>query len=181
MSRKQAINKKKVIKKKATSFPPYRIGHGYDVHAFGEGDSIILGGVKIPHHHGFIAHSDGDVLIHALCDALLGSIAKGDIGHLFPDSDAQYKGIASTILLERTNQLLQQEEYAIVNIDLSIIAQAPKMSLYIDSMRENLAKVLSIDISQINVKATTTEKLGFTGREEGIAVHAVVMLYKTTD
>ena len=165
----------------ASNVPPYRIGHGYDVHAFGDGDFIVLGGVKIPHHHGFIAHSDGDVLIHALCDALLGSIAKGDIGHLFPDTDAQYKGIASTVLLEQTNQLLQKEQYAIVNIDLSIVAQAPKMSPHIDSMRENLANVLKINVSQINVKATTTEKLGFAGRKEGIAVHAVVMIYKSDD
>lgn len=159
--------------------PPYRIGHGYDVHAFGNGEFIVLGGVKIPHHHGFIAHSDGDVLIHALCDALLGSIAKGDIGHLFPDTDAQYKGIASTVFLEQTNKLLKQEQYAVVNIDLSIIAQAPKIAPYIDLIRENLAEVLKINVSQINVKATTTEKLGFAGREEGIAVHAVVMVYES--
>lgn len=160
---------------------PFRIGHGYDVHAFGEGNFIILGGVKIPYHHSFIAHSDGDVLIHALCDALLGSIAKGDIGHFFPDTDPQYKGIASTILLEKTYEVLQKEHYDIVNLDLSIIAQAPKMSPYIGSMCKVLSNILGIDASQINIKATTTEELGFVGREEGIAVHAVVLVSKTNE
>ena len=159
------------------SIPAYRIGHGYDVHRFGEGDFIILGGVKIPYHHGFIAHSDGDVLIHALCDALLGSISAGDIGQHFPDTDTKYKDINSAILLEETSQLLQQDNYSIANIDASIIAQTPKMSPYIQAMRENLAEVLKLSISQINVKATTTEKLGFIGREEGVAVHCVVMVY----
>ena len=168
-------------KDSTVNIPPYRIGHGYDVHQFGDGDFIILAGIKIPHHHGFIAHSDGDVLIHALCDALLGSIAAGDIGQHFPDSDEQYKGIASAVLLERTSQLLHQAQYMIVNIDLSIVAQAPKMSPYIVLMRENLAVILNIDITQINIKATTTEKLGFVGREEGIAVHAVVMVCKSAD
>ncbi|MCK5394944.1 MAG: 2-C-methyl-D-erythritol 2,4-cyclodiphosphate synthase [Gammaproteobacteria bacterium] len=157
--------------------PAYRIGHGYDVHRFGEGDFITMAGVKIPHHHGFIAHSDGDVLIHSLCDALLGSIAAGDIGQHFPDTDKQYENIASSILLEQVNQLLKQDQYSIVNVDISIVAQAPKMSPHILSMRKNLADILNVDISQINVKATTTENLGFIGREEGIAVHTVVMVY----
>lgn len=157
--------------------PPFRIGHGYDVHRFGEGDFIILGGVKIPYHHGFIAHSDGDVLIHSLCDALLGSIAAGDIGQHFPDTDAQFKDIDSKVLLERCDQILKHEQFAIVNVDISIVAQTPKMSPYIKAMRQQLADVLALSISQINVKATTTEKLGFTGREEGIAVHTVVMVY----
>jgi 2-C-methyl-D-erythritol 2,4-cyclodiphosphate synthase len=166
-----------MVKNKTPQLPPYRIGHGYDVHSFGEGDFIILGGVKIPHHHGFIAHSDGDVLIHSLCDALLGSIAAGDIGQHFPDSDDKYKNIDSSLLLKQTSQLLKQDQFSIVNIDISIIAQTPKMSLHIQAMRQHLSAVLDISISQINIKATTTEKLGFTGREEGIAVHTVVMVY----
>ena len=162
---------------KISHLPPYRIGHGYDVHRFGEGDFIILGGIKIPHNHGFIAHSDGDVLIHSLCDALLGSIAAGDIGQHFPDSDEQYKDIDSRLLLKKINQLLKQEQFLIANIDISIVAQTPKMSPHIQSMRQNLANVLNIAHTQINIKATTTEKLGFTGRQEGIAVHSVVMVY----
>ena len=163
------------------NIPPYRIGHGYDVHRFGEGDFIVLGGVKIPHHSGFIAHSDGDVLIHALCDALLGAIAAGDIGQHFPDSDDRYKNIESTVLLDHVNQLLIKQQYTIVNIDLTIIAQSPKMAPHLQAMLQNLAAVLNIAQTQINVKATTTEGLGFSGREEGIAVHAVAMLYKNRD
>ncbi len=165
---------------KPCQLPPYRIGHGYDVHRFGEGDFIILAGVKIPHNHGFIAHSDGDVLIHSLCDALLGSIAAGDIGQHFPDSDDQYKNIDSSLLLEKINQLLKQAQFLIGNIDISIVAQTPKMSPHIQSMRQHLADVLNIAQTQINIKATTTEKLGFTGRQEGIAVHSVVMVYRMT-
>lgn len=161
---------------KISKMPAYRIGHGYDVHRFGEGDFIILGGVKIPYHHGFIAHSDGDVLIHSLCDALLGSIAAGDIGQHFPDTNDTYKNIDSCILLDQTSQLLKQEFYFIVNVDITIVAQAPKMSPYIEAMRKRLAEILDIAITQINIKSTTTEKLGFTGREEGIAVHSVVMV-----
>jgi 2-C-methyl-D-erythritol 2,4-cyclodiphosphate synthase len=163
---------------KSSLMPAYRIGHGYDVHRFGEGDFIILGGVKIPYHHGFIAHSDGDVLIHSLCDALLGSVAAGDIGQHFPDTDGQYKNIDSSILLDQTSQLLKQDFYSIVNIDISIVAQTPKMSPHIQAMSQHLAEVLDISIQQINIKSTTTEKLGFTGREEGIAVHSVVMVYR---
>ena len=163
-----------------SQFPPYRIGHGYDVHRFGEGDFIVLGGQQIPHNHGFIAHSDGDVLIHSLCDALLGSIAAGDIGQHFPDTDEQYKNIDSSILLEKINQLLKQDQFMIGNIDISIVAQTPKMSPHIQSMRLHLANVLNIAQTQINIKATTTEKLGFTGRQEGIAVHSVVMVYSIT-
>lgn len=161
----------------SSHLPPFRIGHGYDVHRFGEGEFIVLGGVKIPHHSGFIAHSDGDVLIHALCDALLGGMAAGDIGQHFPDTDEAYKNISSSILLEKTAQLLKQNKYAVVNIDITIIAQSPKMASHIQAMTQNLADVLNIAITQINIKATTTEKLGFSGREEGIAVHAVTMLY----
>jgi 2-C-methyl-D-erythritol 2,4-cyclodiphosphate synthase len=166
---------------KKAPLPPFRIGHGYDVHRFGEGDFIVLGGIRIPHHAGFIAHSDGDVLIHALCDALLGAIAAGDIGRHFPDTDEQYKNIDSTVLLDQTNLLLIKAGYAIANIDLTIVAQSPKMSPHIQTMSHNLAGVLNIEKTQINIKATTTENLGFTGREEGIAVHAVAMLYRNSD
>ena len=165
---------------KISEMPAYRIGHGYDVHGFGEGDYVILGGVKIPYHHGFIAHSDGDVLIHSLCDALFGSIAAGDIGQHFPDTNDAYKNIDSCILLGQTSQLLKQEFYFIVNVDITIVAQAPKMSPYIQAMRKRLAEILDIAITQINIKSTTTEKLGFTGREEGIAVHSVVMVYRNS-
>ena len=168
-------------KQQSPQLPPYRIGHGYDVHRFGEGDSIVLGGVKIPHHSAFIAHSDGDVLIHALCDALLGGIAAGDIGQHFPDTEEQYKNIDSSVLLDHTNQLLINRQYAIVNIDITIVAQSPKMAPHLQAMIQNLADVLNVTQTQINIKATTTEGLGFTGREEGIAVHAVVMLYRNTD
>ncbi len=161
----------------AKQIPIYRIGHGYDVHRFGEGEFITLASVKIPYHHGFIAHSDGDVLIHSLCDALLGSIAAGDIGQHFPDTDKQYENIDSSILLEQVCRILKHEQYSIVNVDISIIAQAPKMSPHIQTMRQCLADLLDISISQINIKATTTENLGFIGREEGIAVHSVVMVY----
>lgn len=165
---------------KKTAFPAYRIGHGYDVHRFGDGDFIVLGGVKIPHNHGFIAHSDGDVLIHSLCDALLGSIAAGDIGQHFPDTDEKYKNIESSVLLSEVNQQLKQAQFSIANIDITVIAQAPKMSPHIPSMRAHLAQVLNIAQSLINIKATTTEGLGFTGREEGIAVHTVVMVCRNT-
>ena len=161
-----------------TQQPAFRIGHGYDVHRFGEGDFIVLGGVKIQHNHGFIAHSDGDVLIHSLCDALLGSIAAGDIGQHFPDTDAKYKNIDSSRLLEQTSQLLKHEQFFIGNIDISIVAQTPKMSSHIQLMRQHLAEVLNIAQTQINIKATTTESLGFTGRQEGIAVYSVVMVYR---
>lgn len=160
--------------------PAYRVGHGYDVHCFGEGDAIVLGGIEIPHNHGFIAHSDGDVLIHSLCDALLGSIAAGDIGQHFPDTDEKYKNIASSILLAQVNELLLQAHFSIANIDISIVAQAPKMAPHIPLMRAQLATVLNIAESQINIKATTTEGLGFAGRQEGIAVHTVVMVYRNT-
>jgi len=156
-----------------------RIGHGYDVHAFEEGDHIILGGVKIPHHHQFKAHSDGDVLLHAVCDALLGALALGDIGRHFPDTDPAYKGADSRVLLRSVYQLVNEHSYQLVNLDTTIIAQSPKMSSHIADMQAHLAADLGVEISQINVKATTTEKLGFTGREEGIAVHAVCILQKT--
>ena len=153
-----------------------RIGHGYDVHAFTEGDHIVLGGVRIPHTHTFAAHSDGDVLIHALCDALLGAAALGDIGRHFPDTSAEFENIDSRILLRRVVALLQEQGYTLGNADMTIIAQAPKLAPHIDAMRANLAADLQAETDQINVKATTTEKLGFAGRKEGIAAHAVVLL-----
>jgi 2-C-methyl-D-erythritol 2,4-cyclodiphosphate synthase len=137
--------------------------------------------VKIAHQSGFIAHSDGDVLIHALCDAMLGAIAAGDIGRHFPDTDEKYKNIDSSILLDSVRQMLKNAGYAIGNIDLTIIAQSPKMAPYIPAMINNICSVLSIKQTQINIKATTTESLGFAGREEGIAVHSVVMLYRFKD
>ncbi len=156
---------------------PFRIGHGYDVHRFGEGDHLILGGVSIPYHAGFIAHSDGDVLIHALCDALLGAIGAGDIGQHFPDNDKRYENIDSQLLLQKVIGMVHEQDYLIANIDTTIIAQSPKLSAYIQSMRKQLAGIFSLPVSHLNIKATTTEQLGFIGREEGIAVHAVVMIY----
>lgn len=153
-----------------------RIGHGFDVHKFGEGSFVTLGGIQIPHSKGLIAHSDGDVLIHALCDALLGACALGDIGHHFPDTDSQYKGIDSRQLLRQVVALIHGNRWQLVNMDATIIAQAPKMATHIEGMRALLAQDLEVKLDQVNVKATTTEKLGFTGREEGIAVHVVVLL-----
>lgn len=153
-----------------------RIGHGFDVHAFGPGDHLVLGGVKIPHQRGFVAHSDGDVLLHALCDALLGAAALGDIGRHFPDTDQRFRGADSRELLARTLALVRAEGWAPVNIDSVIIAQAPKMAPHIEAMRANIAADFRIPLSAVNVKATTTERLGFTGRGEGIAAEAVVLL-----
>ena len=153
-----------------------RIGHGYDVHAFGEGDHIILCGVRIAHQNALMAHSDGDVALHALTDALLGALALGDIGHHFPDNDPIFEGADSRQLLRDVMALVNERGFALGNADLTIIAQAPKLALHIGAMRKHLAEDLASDIDQINVKATTTEKLGFVGREEGVAVHAVVLL-----
>ena len=153
-----------------------RIGHGFDVHAFEAGDHVILGGVKIPYHQKFKAHSDGDVLIHAVCDALLGAAALGDIGRHFPDTDEKYKGIDSRQLLKHVIVLLSENGYMLGNLDATIVAQAPKMAPHIEQMRINLAEDFAVSTQQINVKATTTEKLGYTGREEGISVHAVVTI-----
>lgn len=153
-----------------------RIGHGYDVHAFGEGDYITLCGVRIAHGRGLVAHSDGDVALHALADALLGALALGDIGHHFPDDDPTYEGADSRQLLRHVVKLVNERGLSLGNADLTIIAQAPKLASHIDAMRQHLAEDLGAGIDQINVKATTTEKLGFVGREEGIGVHAVVLL-----
>lgn len=153
-----------------------RIGHGFDVHAFGPGTFITLGGVRIPHDRGLIAHSDGDVLLHALCDALLGAAGLGDIGRHFPDSSAEFKGIDSRILLRRVATLLTQHDLAVGNADITIIAQAPRMAAHIPAMQAHIAADLHMTPAQINVKATTTERLGYIGRGEGIAVHAVALL-----
>lgn len=155
-----------------------RIGHGFDVHAFGENRPLIIAGVEVPYHTGFIAHSDGDVALHALTDALLGAAALGDIGKLFPDTDMQFKNIDSRILLREAFSLIRQKGYKIGNLDVTIIAQAPKMRPHIDAMRAIIADDLQCDVEQVNVKATTTEKLGFTGRSEGIACEAVALLVK---
>jgi len=155
-----------------------RIGHGFDVHAFAEGRRLIIGGVDIPHHRGLLGHSDADVLLHAICDALLGAAALGDIGRHFPDSDARFKGIDSRKLLRHVAELLDGRGWKVVNVDATIIAQAPKMAPHIAAMRQHIAEDLGIAAEQVNVKATTTEKLGFTGREEGIAAEAVCLIDK---
>ena len=155
---------------------PFRIGHGFDVHAFGGEGPITLGGVKIDYSQGLLAHSDGDVVLHAVADALLGAVALGDIGHHFPDTDAAFKGIDSRILLRKVFSDVKSLGYQIGNLDVTIMAQAPKMAPHINAMREVLALDLETHLMQVNVKATTTEKLGFVGRKEGIAVEAVVLL-----
>ena len=157
-----------------------RIGHGYDVHRFGGDRPLILGGVRVPHDQGVLAHSDGDVVIHALCDALLGAVSLGDIGRHFPDSDKTYAGMDSRRFLERVNALVKDEGYRLGNADITVIAQAPKLAPYIEAMRATLAETLGVDGDCINVKATTTEGLGFAGRKEGIAAHAVVLLLPLT-
>lgn len=155
-----------------------RIGMGYDVHKLVEGRKLILGGVEIPYEKGLLGHSDADVLLHAIMDAILGAAALGDIGKHFPDTDPAYKGISSIRLLEHVADLLEEHQFLIENIDATIIAQRPKMRPYIDTMRENIAKALKIEADQINVKATTEEGLGFTGSGEGISSQAICMLEK---
>ncbi|WP_417536024.1 2-C-methyl-D-erythritol 2,4-cyclodiphosphate synthase [Methylophaga sp.] len=158
-----------------------RIGHGYDVHRFIEDTPLIIGGMTIPHTHGLEAHSDGDVLIHAICDALLGAAGLWDIGHHFPDNDEAFKGIDSRILLRRVIDDLAKRGWSVRNVDATIIAQAPKMAPFIPQMRELLAADMQTDITAINIKATTTEKLGFAGRKEGIATHAVALIKPMDD
>ena len=153
-----------------------RIGHGLDVHQLVEGRKCIIGGVEIPHEKGLLGHSDADVLLHAICDALLGAAGLGDIGRHFPDTDAQYKGADSRALLREVIELLKKSGYAVGNIDATIIAQAPKMAPHIQRMCLNIAADCGIEVIQVNVKATTTEKLGFTGRGEGIAAEAVCLI-----
>lgn len=156
----------------------YRIGQGYDVHALQEGLEMHLCGIKVPSTTGFVAHSDGDVAIHALCDALLGALALGDIGHLFPDNDPKYKGIDSRLLLKEVYSRVQQEGWKLGNADITVALQAPKLAPHIEKMRESLAECLQCPVSSISVKATTTEKLGFVGRKEGCEVWAVVIIAK---
>ena len=153
-----------------------RIGHGYDVHRLVEGRKLIIGGVEIPHTLGLLGHSDADVLLHAVSDALLGAAALGDIGKHFPDSDPQYKGIDSRILLTHCADLLKKNGYRVCNIDCTVIAQKPKLAPYIETMRNTIASCIGIEADRVNVKATTEEKLGFTGNEEGIAAHAVTII-----
>ena len=155
-----------------------RVGHGYDVHRLVEGRALILGGVTVPFDLGLLGHSDADVLTHAVMDALLGAAALGDIGKLFPDTDAAYAGISSILLLERVAERLREAGYAVVNLDATVLAQAPKLAPYRERMRENLARALSLDTSRVSVKATTEEGLGFTGEGLGIAAHAVALLEK---
>jgi 2-C-methyl-D-erythritol 2,4-cyclodiphosphate synthase len=156
-----------------------RIGQGYDAHKFKDGDHIVIGGVTIPHSQGMAAHSDGDVALHALCDALLGAAALGDIGKHFPDTDASYKGIDSRILLRHVVGKIAELGYRAVNVDVTLVAQAPKMAPHIPTMRQRIAEDLGIGVDAVNVKATTTEGMGFEGRGEGISSHAVALLQKT--
>ena len=153
-----------------------RVGTGYDVHALAEGLPLWLGGVLVPHSHGLVGHSDADVLLHAICDALLGAAALGDIGKHFPDTDPQYRGISSLKLLAHVGTLLAANGYTIGNIDSTLVAQKPKVAAYIPQMRHNIADTLGLDVERVSVKATTTEHLGFEGREEGISAQAVALL-----
>lgn len=154
----------------------FRIGHGYDVHKLEEGKKFVIGGIEIDHHKGAVGHSDADVVIHVICDALLGALSLGDIGKHFPDTDDKYKGIDSKILLQKVMKLIQEEKCKISNVDVTILLHKPKLRNYIDSMRDILSNIMEINKSQISVKATTTEGLGFVGREEGVAAHCVCIL-----
>jgi len=154
----------------------FRIGHGFDVHRFGEGDHLMIGGVRLPFDHGFVAHSDGDVLLHAISDALLGACALGDIGHHFPDTDPAWKGADSRALLRHVMGLVREAGYRVGNLDATVMAQAPRLAEWIPRMRETIAADVGTGLGTVNVKATTTERLGFTGRGEGIAAEAVVLL-----
>ena len=156
----------------------YRVGNGYDVHVLAPGYRLVLGGVEIDNSKGCVAHSDGDVILHALCDAMLGALALGDIGHHFPDTDAHYSNIDSCLLLSRVADLVAQRGWRLVNADITLLLQRPKIAPYIIQMREKIASVLKVDKDCISVKATTTEKLGFVGREEGVASYATVLLEK---
>jgi 2-C-methyl-D-erythritol 2,4-cyclodiphosphate synthase len=154
----------------------FRIGHGFDVHRFGEGDSIVMGGVRISHPRGLVAHSDGDVALHALCDALLGAAGLGDIGKHFPDTDERFRGADSRTLLRHVVALLGERQWQVNNVDVTIVAQSPRMAAHIPAMRALIAADCGVDAEAVNVKATTTERLGYVGREEGIAVHAVASI-----
>ncbi|PTN53091.1 2-C-methyl-D-erythritol 2,4-cyclodiphosphate synthase [Stenotrophomonas panacihumi] len=161
------------------SGPNFRIGQGYDVHAFGEGDHVMLGGVRVAHTHGVLAHSDGDVILHALCDAMLGALALGDIGQHFPPTDDRWKGADSSHLLGHCNALLRERGWQVGNADVTVVCERPKVGPHALAMRERIAAVLGIALDCISVKATTSEKLGFTGRSEGIAAQAAVLLVKS--
>ncbi len=156
----------------------FRIGHGYDVHKLIEHRKLIIGGVEIPHETGLLGHSDADVLSHAIADSLLGALGRRDIGFYFPDTDPRYLGISSLVLLSEVSQMVKDDGYLIGNIDCTLIAQAPKLSPYIENMKNNIAKALNISANAINIKATTEEKLGFTGRKEGISAHAISLIQK---
>lgn len=153
-----------------------RIGHGFDAHRFCDGDHVMIGGVRVPHERGMLAHSDGDVLIHAICDALLGALALGDIGRHFPDTDPALKGVDSALLLQEVMRQVRSRGYQVGNLDATVIAQAPRLRPHIDAMCDRLAGLLETAREQVNVKATTTEKMGYTGRGEGISAHVVVLL-----
>ena len=157
-------------------FPPVRIGQGYDVHVFGEGDHVMLGGIRVPHSCGVLAHSDGDVILHALCDAMLGALSLGDIGVHFPPTDMRWKGADSAHLLDHCNSLLRERGWQVGNTDITVICERPKVGPHAAAMRERIAGVLGVALDCVSVKATTSEKLGFTGRGEGIAAQAVVLL-----
>lgn len=159
----------------------FRIGYGFDVHRLAEGETLWLGGVLIPHSKGTVAYSDGDVLIHALCDAMLGAAKMGDIGRHFPDTSPDFKNIDSKILLAKTNELIASKSYRVGNLDVTVAAQKPKLKPFIPEMEETIADVLGISVGDVSIKATTTEELGFEGREEGISVHAVVLLERLSD
>lgn len=158
--------------------PILRIGQGYDVHAFGPGDHVTLGGVQIPHSHGIVAHSDGDVILHALCDALLGAAGLGDIGMHFPDSDPRWRGADSRVFVRHVRSLLGDRGFAVVNVDITVLAEAPRLGAHRETMRANIAADLGIDASCANVKATTSESLGFIGRREGLAAQAIALLIR---
>ena len=160
----------------SVSFPPIRIGQGYDVHAFGEGDHIMLAGVRVAHSRGVLAHSDGDVALHALCDAMLGALALGDIGVHFPPSDDRWKGADSSRFVSHCNELLRERGWQVGNVDITVICERPKVGPHALAMREKVAQLLEIGLDRVSIKATTSEKLGFTGREEGIAAQAVALL-----
>jgi 2-C-methyl-D-erythritol 2,4-cyclodiphosphate synthase len=161
--------------------PIIRIGNGYDVHRLVPGRKLILGGVDVPHTTGLDGHSDADALLHALCDALLGAVGAGDIGAHFPDTDSQWKDISSIVLLEQVMRLCREKGFEVSNIDSIIVAQKPKLAVFLPEMKKNIAQAMAIDVSQINIKATTTEKLGFAGKQEGIAAYAVALLIKTVN
>lgn len=156
----------------------FRIGHGYDVHRFANDRKLVIGGVEIEYEMGLLGHSDADVLLHAICDALLGAAGLGDIGKHFPDSDPKYKGIDSRVLLRQTAELIKQKGYALSNLDCTVVAQAPKLAPYIEKMRENIALDLEVEADRVNVKATTEEGLGFTGEKLGVSAHAVALISK---